>query len=377
MKILPSAALLLAGITVGLTVGKLLFSSSSAPREDSETTAVPTRSSPLGRSSGTRPEPTGITKIRQAPTAELGSLAQLAMSKPDPVEKRRLLTECLLNMTADNWSDVVSGFGKLSAETGRDFFEDWKLALFRSGQVAGEDAMNAQLAAGLEKKKNESWNILYGWSTKDPDAALDWLRKAEAAGHKISDQNYSAVIAGAALSHPEDALSRLAEIPPQSRKACVGNLVWNVLENGGTAALDDVMHYASRLDANDSDSAELSDGLFSEITEKLLWKADHARDVGQACDVVVKLAGFGLDPTRTTLQALQKYRYYYMPDKLNMIETVNAAPLDSEINLSSLTSTVLSTMNGDGDRAAVREWMNQHPASPLIPYLKPRVGENP
>lgn len=377
MKILPPVGYVLAGLTVGIIVGKASFSPAASPKEKPEAASVRAGSSKLDRPTRVGPSPTGITKIRQASTAELGGLAQLAASKPDPVEKRRLLTECLFNMTADNWSDVVSGFGKLSAETGRDYFEDWKLALFRSGQVAGEDAMNVQLAAGLEKKKNESWNILYGWSSKDPGSALDWLKKAEAAGNAISNENYSAVIAGAALSNPQQALGLLAQIPPQSRKDCVGHLVWNTLENGGIGALDDVMHYASTLDSADANNANLANGLFSEVTDKLLWKADHARDVGQACEVVIKLTEFGRDPTTTTHQALQKYRYYFMPDKLNIIETVNAAPHDSELNLSSLTSTVLNTMNGDGDRAAVREWMNQHPASPLIPYLKPRVAENP
>ncbi|MES2657132.1 MAG: hypothetical protein V4689_00870 [Verrucomicrobiota bacterium] len=376
MKILAPAGYVLAGLTVGLIAGKASFSPPASPKAE-PAASVRAGSARQDRPTRIGPGPTGIAKIRQASTAELGGLAQLAASKPDPVEKRRLLTECLLNMTVDNWSDVVSGFGKLSAETGRDYFEDWKLALFRSGQVAGEDAMNVQLAAGLEKKKNESWNILYGWSSKDPGAALDWLRKAEAAGQAISNENYSAVIAGAALGDPKDALKLLAEIPSQSRKDCVGHLVWNTLENGGTGALDDIMQYASTLDSADSNNVSLANSLFSEVTEKLLWKADHARDIGQACEVVIKLTEFGRDPTATTQQALQKYRYYYMPDKLNIIETVNTAPHDAELNLSSLTSTVLNTMNGDGDRAAVREWMNQHPASPLIPYLKQRVGEQP
>jgi hypothetical protein len=37
----------------------------------------------------------------------------------------------------------------------------------------------------------------------------------------------------------------------------------------------------------------------------------------------------------------------------------------------------MSTMNGDGDRAAVREWMKEHPDSPLIPLLRAKVPENP
>jgi hypothetical protein len=377
MKILAPAGYILAGLTVGLIAGKATSSSPASPKADAEPAAVRAGSSKTSRPSRVGPGPTGIAKIRQASTAELGGLAQLAASKPDPVEKRRLLTECLFNMTADNWQDVVSGFGKLSAETGRDYFEEWKLALFRSGQVAGEDAMNVQLAAGLDKKKNESWNILYGWSSKDPGAALDWLRKAAAAGSAIPDENYSAVIAGAALGNPQEGLALLAEIPAQSRKACVGHLVWNTLENGGIGALDDVMQYASSLNPADANNASLANSLFSETAEKLLWKADHARDVGQACDVVIKLAEFGRDPTSTTHQALQKYRYYSMPDKLQIIETVNAVPHDTELNLSSLTAMAMSTMNGDGDRAAVRGWMKEHPDSPLIPLLRAKIPENP
>lgn len=376
MKILPASGFLLAGLTAGIIIGNAGLVAPATLREESNGQSA-ARSTKRDRLALPDSSLTSIARIRQSRPAELAGLTEMAVATADPIESHRLLSECLLNMTAENWLEVVSSFNKLSNETGRDRENQWKLALFRSGQVAGEAAMDSYLSAGLKNKKSEAWEVLYGWSSKDPRAALAWLKNAEAAGKEISTENYNAVIAGTALGNPNDALALLDGISPQHRQGIAGHLVWNTTQNGGTDALDSVIQYASKLDASDPNAAALAGDLFKEVTEKLLWKADHARDVGQAGDVVIKLAESGLDPTRITQQALRKYRYYSMPDKLNLLESVNAAPHHSELDQTVLTATVLSGLNeGNGDVEAIKNWMAQHPNSRLVPHLKIRVPEN-
>jgi len=372
MKALSSAGFLVGGLAIGILLGKGPMSSGSGSREDMNPAAANDRSTGSGRSVAGGSADSSIREIRQATPAKLASLTQQTASTPDPLEARRLLAECLLNMTADNWRDVLKSFDKISATTGRDPFDEWKLALFRAGQVAGPEAMDSYLSTGL-KNPVQSWQTLYGWSSKDPHAALAWLKKAEAEGHKTSNELYSAVISGTALNNPQDALKLLDEIPAERRKNCAGNLVWNVVQNGGTDALDPLLHYASNLDTSNPSNQELANNLFYEATEKLLWKADHARDVPQACEVVAKLTEYGRDPNEATQAVLRKYRWYHLPDKLNILETVSAGPKGSELQLASLTSAVMNTMNGDGDVAAVAEWMKAHPDSPLIPHLNTRI----
>ncbi|HEY8961526.1 MAG TPA: hypothetical protein VIM57_04910 [Luteolibacter sp.] len=294
----------------------------------------------------------------------------------DPIEAHRLLTECLLHMTEDNWKEVIASFNEVSITTGRDPGNEWKLALFRAGQVAGADAMEPQLANGF-KDGMQCWQFLYGWSSKDPRAALAWVKKAEADGHKTPNDLYSAILSGAALNDPGNALKLLGEIPAEQRKNCAGHFVWNVVQNGGTEALDPVLQYASTLDGSNPGNAKLVRELFREATDKLLWKADHARDVPQACEVVAKLGQYGRDPNDATRAALQKFRWYSMPDKLTLLETVSGGPQGSELQLASLTSTLLSTMGGGTEVAAVQEWMKQHPDSPLIPHLDKRIKAAP
>jgi hypothetical protein len=375
MKALSSAGFLVGGLAIGILLGKGPMSSGAASRHEPDSVSTHDRSKGSGRSSPTGTD-SGVNAIRQAAPDKIASFTQQAVSTADPVEAQRLLAECLLNMTADNWRDVVASFGKISSATGRDPGDEWKLALFRAGQVAGPEAMDSHLAMGL-KNPTQCWQTLYGWSSKDPRAALAWIKKAEADGHKTSNELYSAIISGTALNNPQDALKLLDEIPAERRKNCAGNLVWNVVQNGGTEALDPLLRYASSLDASNSSNAELANGLFYEATEKLLWKADHARDVPQACEVVEKLSRYGGDPNDATRAVLRKFRWYGMPDKLNILETVSAGPQGSEIQLASLTSGVLSTMNGDGDAVAVYEWMKQHPDSPLIPHLSQRIKVAP
>jgi hypothetical protein len=370
MKALSSGGFLAAGLALGILVGKTPMFSGTSNDSASAGPGLPTKTD---RSSATGSIHPDVSAIRKATPAGLASLTGHAAMMPDPIEARRLVSECLLNMTAANWQDVVASFGNVTRTTGRDPAEDWKLALFRSGQVAGGEAMDFYLGEGLKNRGTQAWQTLYGWGTKDPRAALAWLAKAEAEGHATANEHYSAVISGAALSQPEDALKLLGEIPSARRKGCAGNLVWNVVQNGGIDALDPVLEYASTLDTAQTDNKELANELMVEATNKLLWKADHARDVAGACDVVVKLAGYGGDPNGLTQAALQKYRWYFMTDKLNILETISSSAHGSGLELARHANAVLSTMKGDQDRTAVREWMAQHPDSMLIPHLKARV----
>lgn len=375
MKALSSAGFLAGGLAIGILLGKGPMSSGAASRQD--TNLANDHSTGSGRSAATGSAFSDLNEIRQAAPGKLPSLTQRAVSMSDPIENQRLLAECLLHMSAENWRDVVASFGKISSETGRDPGDEWKLALFRAGQVAGAEAMDSYLAAGLKNRDTQCWQTLYGWSSKDPQAALAWLKKAEAEGHHVSNGLYSAIISGTALNNPQDALNLLDKIPPERRKNCAGNLVWNVVQNGGTEALEPLLYYASALDESNSSNKELANDLFYEVTEKLLWKADHARDVPQACEVVAKLGQYGRDPNDATRAVLQKFRWYFMPDKLNILETLSAGPRGSELQLASLTSGILNTMNGDGDAVAVYEWMKQHPDSPLIPHLSERIKGAP
>lgn len=368
MKSPAPVGLVLAGIVIGLIIGRT-SSITGSPHDDSESAPTRTRSSHRDRGSHEVGVVSGIAKIRKARPSELAGLTLLAASSSDPVEQHRLVSECLLHMTADNWFDIVSSFHKLACETGRDPSESWKLALFRSGQVAGAEAMDRQLAEGLDKKKQESWNILYGWGTKDPLAALNWLKAAEAEGHAISADNYTAAIAGAALSNPQQALDLLSHIPAPLRPHCTDHLVWNVVQNGGTDALDQVMQYAASLDTSTVENDALSDLLYHHSLEKLLWRADRALDVNQAREIIGKVAQYDRNPTKTAHQVFQKYRWYAVPDKLDILETASTTA-NTGLDVPFLTSALKDTMYGEGDRAAARDWMAKHPDSPFVPYLE-------
>lgn len=375
MKHLFSAGLLVVGLSAGIVIGKATSRSDSDP-EQAGLDSPEKRSGKRERSPRADSPTSSIDRIRKAKPSELPGLTRIAISLSDPVEMRRQLTECLLHMDANNWQEVVEAFAKLSRETGRDQGEEWKLSLFRSGQVAGEHAMNLRLKDGLNKKSDTNWHTLYGWSSKDSHAALAWLRKAEADGHPVSNECYGAIIAGAALADPKDALKLLAGIPADRRGGCAGNLTWNVVQNGGVEALDDVLQFASKLDKSDPKNEQFADNLLDQTADKLLWKADHALDVQQACEVVSKLVEYGQDPTDITSRALQKYRWYGMPEKLRLLNTVHSSNEAADFNLPMLTSFVLSTMNGDGDKVAVIEWMNKNPDSPLVPLIEKRVPRN-
>ena len=371
MKPLSSTALSLGCLALGIVLGKgpLASGSASGTAQPGDPAAAANRAAKSTREAPASLHP-GISTIRKAAPGELAGLTEQATTMTDPVEVQRLLSECLLHMTAENWQDVVATFGKISTTTGRDPASEWKLALFRSGQVAGAEAMDSLRKHGFEKKDMGIWQTLYGWSSRDPLAALDWLQKTELEnGKKVHSDFYSALVAGSALNDPQGTINLLDRIPADRRSECAGHLVWNVVQNGGTGALDPLLSYAAALDRSDPNNQTFADQLFKEATDKLLWKADAARDVQQGCDVVLKLAKYGCDPNLLTQSMIGKYRWYGMQEKIQILETLNGAHGD-KLQLDSLTSSVMSTMNGDGDQVAVREWIDQHPDSPLVPHLK-------
>lgn len=285
------------------------------------------------------------------------------------------MAECLSRMTAENWKEMVDSFGELSDETGRDMATEWSKAMVRSGQVAGAEAMEAILAAGLSNNRQQGWDTLYGWSTKDPKAALEWLKKAESSGKGITTDHYTALLAGAALTRPADALALMDQIPPDRRSDCAGHFIWSVVMNGGTAALPEVLDYASKLDQNQPGNATLSRSLIREAAEKMLWQSDHHRSVPDACAAVNTLIRHGADPTSVASQALQKYRWYAVPDRLNLLHGILTSNAGSLPNASILASGLASGMGGSQDNNVVRKWINQNPESPLVPYLNQRFIE--
>lgn len=379
MKTLPAAGLLLAGIAIGIVVGKTSgFATAGSSPGDDEAGPANTRITKHERQSLSESRLGGIAKIRQARPAELAGVTRRLGETADPVERQRLISECLLNMSAQNWREVVGSFNSLSLETGRDDPEGWKLALFRSGQVAGEEAMNTYLAAGLGKKDQGSWNTLYGWASKDASAALAWLKNAETAGKEVPNSLFTAIIAGAALNDPAEALGMLSELPADQRRGnSAGDLVWNVVQNGGTDALEQVLQHAHGLNGTDPADGRLSDLLYHHAIEKLLWKADHARDAAQACEIITKIDQYGRNPTSTAHQALQKFRWYSVPDKLDLLESASKTTNQSQLNLPFLASAFFKTMSGEGDREAAREWMAKHPDSPLVPHLEKNTQAKP
>ncbi len=379
MKLTSAAGLGLGCLALGIVLGKgpLASRTGSGTSQPGYSEAGAPRATKSARFHRASLHP-GIATIRNASPGELAALTEQAATMYDPVEIQRLLSECLLHMTAENWRDVVNTFNKISVESGRDPAEAWKLALFRSGQVAGPDAMDTFLGEDFAKANANCWHTLYGWSSRDPRAALDWLRKVEAEGHSPGPGHYEAVISGAALGDPQAALKLLGEIPASMRVKCTGNVVWNVVQNGGTGALDSVLDYASTLDPADGDDKNLAEGLFRSVTDKLLWQADHTRDVQQGCDVVLKLANeYQRDPTSLTLQMIDKYRWYGAGEKIQILATIHDGLEGDQLEIPVLIQSLMRTMNLKNDEAPIRDWIQKHPDSPLAPHLSSRLPSAP
>ena len=377
MKHLPAFGFLVAGLAIGILVGRSGEGTRAAGPDDGGTGTVPVRKRLAERPKSS--ESASLRAIRSAAPADLPALTLRSGKVVDPVEMRRLVSECLMSMTAENWEEVVSSFGRLTKETGRDLADDWRLALFRSGQLAGGDAMDTWLAAGLENRRDQSWHTLHGWGTRDPKAALEWLRNAAAEGNELSPTFYAAVIGGAAMTDPADAIRHLSDVPAALRKECVSPLVWDTASHGGPESLDPVLRYADGLDRGDPESAVFADRIFAESTEALLKMADSARDPQKACDAAALLISYGRDPYDVVRATVGKFRWYHMSDKLKIVdETLLSASQSEPAEVARMVAYLMSTMNANnGDVAVIHEWMSDHSTSALLPELKRRLPAGP
>lgn len=316
-----------------------------------------------------------------ASDAEIPQLLNRALSAIDLLEGKALYAECLMQMTPQNRVSIMAEFANLSQESGRDPSGEWKLALERCGQVDGENAMNELAQEGLDKKSHEPWHTLYGWANVDPKAALNWLENQESLGEPVSQTLYEAIIAGAALKNPQEAIALLDEIPIESRGNRAGHLTWNLVQHGGIQALDGLLDYAANLDQSDHQAASFVQNIVNDASSKMLWTAARGSgDVDLVQDVIQRVEVIEGDPLQVTSKALHEFRWQPVGLRLDILEFANSQTRNPDLiagQLDSLLAQAFSTQPSEEDEQAIRQWQDAHPDSPLSELIDLRLPPTP
>ncbi len=269
------ACSLLTGFLVGRSSGGRTDPASESASEDKPRQVRVRERDSSREAASPRSGRTLLAEIRRSPSDKLGSLMFRAIECSDPIEKELLMAECLMFMDASNWSDLLRAFADATGTTGKDQYGAWKHCLMRSGQVAGQDAMDHWRKTGFIGRSDEPWHTIYGWASVDPDAARQWLRNAETEGEGISSALYQALIAGSALHDSGKTMALLESLPEARRNSAAGHLVWNLTARGGLDELKPWLEYA-RKHADHPELANLAGGLRGEIEKKFIWAGTNS-----------------------------------------------------------------------------------------------------
>jgi len=236
MKKWHLAAGLLATLSLGFVGGRLSSSEavvSTTGTTEKETTSSTRRSERTA--SQTLPSLSGKLRqeVRKAPSEKLPSMVSSAMETVDPILRRQLLYDLFERMDAGNFLEMTSEMDRTSLETGRDNYIEWLLIHTRAGQVAGANAMNRWDLSGAGKINEPVWRTLWGWSSNDPDAALQWLNAKENLTPVDRAKLLNAVASGAIMRDPAKAMELLASFSEEDKMRCVGQFTFDLVQNGG------------------------------------------------------------------------------------------------------------------------------------------------
>ena len=287
-----------------------------------------------------------------------------AIECPDPIEKELLMAECLMFMDDSNWNDLLESFAEATGATGRDQYGAWKNCLMRSGQVAGEQAMNHWREKGLGGLRDEPWHTIYGWASVDPTAAKQWLERCEAEGGNPPTALYQALIAGAGLHDSKVTMNLLESLPEERRGTAASHLVWNLTARGGLEELKPQLEYA-REHEDDQKLAGLAGSLRKEIEKKFLWAATASGRADLALQHLEFLAAEPSELPSLARRVLSGFEGAKASEGLKLVEGLMKNPRFSELpEMGNLQRTALEqAMNGNP--GGLDAWLRNNPASPL------------
>ncbi|MES2476387.1 MAG: hypothetical protein V4640_11440 [Verrucomicrobiota bacterium] len=305
-----------------------------------------------------------LGEIRRSTPEQLGALMFRAIECPDPVEKELLMAECLMFMEPSNWNKLLDAFAEATGVTGRDQYGAWKSCLMRSGQVAGEQAMNHWREKGLSGLDDEPWHTIYGWASVDPSAAKQWLERCEAEGEIPSTGLYQALIAGAGLHDSKATMNLLESLPEDRRNSAAGHLVWNLTARGGLEELKPWLEYA-RAHAEDPQLAGLAGSLRGEIEKKFVWAATSSGRADLALQHLEFLATDAAELPPLAQRVLSGFEGAKSPQALELMEGLLGNPRFAELpEMAGLQQMALEqAMNGNP--GSLDSWLKSHPNSPL------------
>ncbi|WP_338289748.1 hypothetical protein [Luteolibacter sp. LG18] len=338
---------------------------SSTPAPDSDQTANTRRSA---RASGREDDSRATTgtrlsamqrEIRNASASQLPGVLYRSLECPDPNERGALVAQCLAAMDASNWQTCLGQYWNITRETGRTHREEWERCLFRAGQVAGEEAMNAFKGDGLKNKTTESWNAMYGWATTDPKGALKWLDQLRESDPSQWHRLLPALAAGATLMDPQEGIRLMESLPEDERRNCVGHATWNIVQNGG---LDQAMNWMKEVTQGSGDNPgpyarSVTNEVFNKVTSN-----------GTPADMAARMEQIHAFLKVDDARIAQAMDHFGGPTGgLDLLAELSRGPvLQDQADAPTMLPEAISNAV-ERNPAKLAEWFERNPTAPFLP----------
>lgn len=300
----------------------------------------------------------------KASPAQFTDLVYRALEIPDPFERRVALLEILKHADPANSGDLIEGFAKVTLKTGR-VHDEWNDALFEIGRKGGVPVMEKWKASGRDGADPTMWTTLYGMAAGDPQSALKWLDGSGNEDLVEKNRLYSAVIAGATLTNPDEGIRMLAALTPDQKVNCVAGFTKNLIQNGGLdQGVDWMLEVRKTSVATEPKFVEAAETeIYNRITGSVLREGGAEEMAGY----LSKIHAAGAISTPRLVSSISRIplnRRFDLFDQLAQSPGVG----NSEAVTMALEFTInQASRNNPG---AVSQWIESHPTSPLTGRIR-------
>lgn len=368
--ILSLIVVLLIGVLIGRTIG---ISAASRGAANEVGAAGPAKTRSAERS--TEPVPnTPLARlrkeIRSAPPDRCEALLRKALEIPGPFERRLLFDELMARMDADNFLEMSQAAARVSLETGRDNNSEWQLSHVRAGQVAGPQAM-ARWAEQHALGGTRAERTLWGWATKDPEAARKWLEEQADLPESLRNRLFSTIMNGALINDPQRAIALFNSLPEADRIGKSDEFVGAFVQHLGK---DRAIEWLASMDASEL-GTETGKRIARAAFDKAMWGGANQTNAQVMVADMERLSSIiALDESWIN-RGMGQIRDRKATGGIELLDQIARSPKLKGIPLGESTWENAVGTALQRDQKAVEDWLSKNPDSPIHPMVSSMVAK--
>jgi len=371
---------ILAALVVGFIGGRASDGSGAASREKDDATSAGDRTAGGRTRVADRPEkgPASSSapqrfreEIRKAASQDLPAMIYRALEESDPLIRRQLVLEICSQMDAANFEGMIRESERSSLDGSRNNYDEWAVMLVRSGQVAGESAMNVW-SGDLKHHWDQLSKTMQGWASADPEAAMRWIDRQDLPPTSRANM-LTSLLSGAISRDRHQAMGMLANLPEEERLRCIGQFTHHLVQNSGKEGAIEWLTSVRSTNAGSEYAAKVTDSVF----DKIVWAGSNLNNAGTVIADLQRVSPvIPMDEARIS-RAIAQFRAREPVRGIELLDQLTRSPL---LNNQPPTPMMLSNSVGfavQRDRAGVEKWIEANPGSSLAPKIREALAAPP